>query len=128
MQNRTRNTMSNSFFGVLYIVVHTVYSFVLTGIILSRFGSEANGLVSSIKQIITLFPIEWADIHFVFRNFRIYGFWWFGHRFWDRLHRGDIAIDRFDRRQRLGYLRTESRIYSREKTTFFFHSFGVNAL
>ncbi len=51
--SRTKNTVYNTVVGLLYLAIHTIYSFVLTSIIINHFGSASNGLVSSIKQILT---------------------------------------------------------------------------
>lgn len=49
---RAKNTISNTFVGIIYIFIHTIYSFIFTNIILSYFGSAQNGLISSINQIL----------------------------------------------------------------------------
>lgn len=53
MEDRRRKTIFNTGVGILYLAVHVIYSFIITGIIINTFGSEDNGLVSSIRQILT---------------------------------------------------------------------------
>ena len=50
---RTKNSVYNVIIGFLYILVHSFSSFIITNLILSSFGSEINGLISSAKQILS---------------------------------------------------------------------------
>lgn len=51
--SRTINTILNTGIGFVYLIIHTLYSFVITGIIINYYGSIDNGLVSSIRQLLT---------------------------------------------------------------------------
>lgn len=53
MEDKKRKTLFNTGIGIAYLAVHVIYSFIITGIIINTFGSEDNGLVSSIRQILT---------------------------------------------------------------------------
>lgn len=48
---RTKNSIYNMITGVLYLVGHTLFSFLITAIIIKFFGSVENGMIASIKQI-----------------------------------------------------------------------------
>lgn len=50
---RTKNSVYNVIIGFFYIVMHSFSSFIITNLILSSFGSEINGLISSAKQILS---------------------------------------------------------------------------
>jgi|GEM_PF-648808 len=50
---RQRNSALNAVVGVVYLLTHIAASFIITSLVLNSFGSSVNGLVSSIKQLLS---------------------------------------------------------------------------
>lgn len=60
--NRTKKFALNSVFAALHQVVSMIAGFIIPGIIISTYGSEVNGLVSSLTQIISYITLVEAGI------------------------------------------------------------------
>lgn len=48
---RSKNSIYNMIIGILYLVSHILFSFCITALIIKFFGSTANGIIASVKQI-----------------------------------------------------------------------------
>ncbi len=60
--NRTQKFAMNSFFAALHQVVIMIAGFITPGIMISAYGSEINGLVSSLTQIVSYISLVEAGI------------------------------------------------------------------
>lgn len=60
--SRTKSAMLNVFFNLCYQVVNTVVNLLIPPMIMTKFGSVINGLVSTIKQILSYVQLLGAGI------------------------------------------------------------------
>ncbi len=66
-KSRTRNAALNIFFSLVLQLVVCVRGLVLPGIIIPAYGSDVNGLVSSISQFLTYISLLEAGVGSIFR-------------------------------------------------------------
>ncbi len=62
MESRFKKTSKNLFFQLLYQVSNLILGMILPALIIQAYGSEINGLTSTVKQIITLATLAKAGI------------------------------------------------------------------
>ena len=60
--SRTKSAILNVFFNLCYQVVNTVVNLLIPPMIMTKFGSVINGLVSTIKQILSYVQLLGAGI------------------------------------------------------------------
>jgi Na+-driven multidrug efflux pump len=66
-KSRTKNAALNIFFSLLLQLVTCVRGLILPGIIIPAYGSDVNGLVSSISQFLTYISLLEAGVGSIFR-------------------------------------------------------------
>ena len=61
-RSRTKNFLGNTFASVINQVVILISGFIVPNLMLHAYGSEVNGLTSSISQFITYFSLVEAGL------------------------------------------------------------------